>query len=176
MSEALRTPCSWNFQYFLSEEYGYFPDFIDWIIIISQQLENFCCKLCSFLKVRGFENTLFLEFPIFLSEEYGYFPDCIGFPDWIVVKSLKTSIANQLKRQSSIETGVGQCINITFYKWCFLFLGSDSESLLQSWFVYYQGENMLSAWTVHIFFLILWLEVNNILYLSSVSVLRHALQ
>ena len=173
MSEALRTPCSWNFQYFLSEEYGYFPDFIDWIIIISQQLENFCCKLCSFLNVKGFENTLFLEFPIFLSEEYGYFPDII---DWIVVKSLKTSIANQLKRQSSIETGVGQCINITFYKWCFLFLGSDSESLLQSWFVYYQGENMLSAWTVHIFFLILWLEVNNILYLSSVSVLRHALQ
>ena len=173
MSEALRTPCSWNFQYFLSEEYGYFPDFIDWIIIISQQLDNFCCKLCSFLNVRGFENTLFLEFPIFLSEEYGYFPDII---DWIVVKSLKTSIANQLKRQSSIETGVGQCINIPFYKWCFLFLGSDSESLLQSWFVYYQGENMLSAWTVHIFFLILWLEVNNILYLSSVSALRHALQ
>ena len=26
MSEALRTPCSWNFQYFLSQEYGYFPD------------------------------------------------------------------------------------------------------------------------------------------------------
>ena len=33
---------------------------------------------------------------------------------------------------------------------------------------------MLLAWTVHIFFLILWLQVNNILYLSSVSVLRPA--
>ena len=110
--------CSWNFQYFLSEEYGYFPDFIDRIIIISQQLENFCCKLCSFLNVRGFENTLFLEFPIFLSAKYGYFPDII---DWIVVKRLKTSIANQLKRQSSIETGVGQC-NIYIYIYIYNFL------------------------------------------------------
>ena len=172
MSEALRTPCSWNFQYFQFVRGAWIFLGLYWLDY-GQQLENFYCKLWSFLNVWGFENTLLLEFPIFLSEEYGYFPDII---DWIVVKSLKTSIANQLKRQSSIETGVGQCINITFYKWCFLFLGSDSESLLQSWFVYYQGENMLSAWTVHIFFLILWLEVNNILYLSSVSVLRHALQ
>ena len=33
---------------------------------------------------------------------------------------------------------------------------------------------MLLAWAVHVFFLILWLEVNNILYLSSVSALRPA--
>ena len=33
---------------------------------------------------------------------------------------------------------------------------------------------MLLAWTVDIFFLILWLQVNNILYLSSVIALRPA--
>ena len=102
-----------------------------------------------------------------MSEEYGYFPDII---DWIVVKSLKTSIANQLKRQSSIETGVGQCINITFYKWCFLFLGSDSESLLQSWFVYYQGENMPSAWSTYFFNIMVRSEQHTISVISQCAV------
>ena len=57
-----------------------------------------------------------------------------------------------------------------FYKWYFLFQGSDSESLLQSWFVYYQGENMPSAWSTYFFNIMVRSEQHTISVISQCAV------